>query len=45
MEILRQDDGKKGSFYVEESGERLAEMTYVHAPNGILPVWRCRSAT
>ena len=31
MEILQTDDGKKGSFYIEQAGERLAEMTYVWA--------------
>jgi len=31
MEILQTDDGKKGAFYIEEAGERLAEMTYVWA--------------
>lgn len=31
MEIKQHDDGKKGSFYVEENGKKLAEMTYVWA--------------
>lgn len=31
MEILQSDDGKKGAFYIELDGERLAEMTYVWA--------------
>jgi uncharacterized protein len=31
MEIQQTDDGKKGAFYIEEHGERLAEMTYVWA--------------
>lgn len=31
MEILQSDDGKKGAFYIEQDGERLAEMTYVWA--------------
>jgi predicted GNAT family acetyltransferase len=31
MEILQSDNGKKGSFYIEQDGERLAEMTYVWA--------------
>jgi uncharacterized protein len=29
MEIQHSDDGKKGRFYVEIAGEKLAEMTYV----------------
>lgn len=29
MEIQHSDDGKKGRFYVEIDGEKLAEMTYV----------------
>ncbi len=29
MLIQQEDNGKKGAFYVEENGERLAEMTYV----------------
>ena len=33
MEIQQSDDGKKGAFYIEENGERLAEMTYVWAGN------------
>lgn len=35
MNILQTDDGKKGAFYVEENGERLAEMTYVWAGTGM----------
>ncbi|SOE23859.1 hypothetical protein SAMN06298216_4236 [Spirosomataceae bacterium TFI 002] len=31
MEILQKDDGKKGSFYVEQDNVKLAEMTYVWA--------------
>ena len=31
MEIQQSDDGKKGAFYIEQDGERLAEMTYVWA--------------
>jgi uncharacterized protein len=31
MEIQQTDDGKKGAFYIEQDGERLAEMTYVWA--------------
>ena len=31
MEILQTDDGKKGAFYIEQDGERVAEMTYVWA--------------
>lgn len=29
MEIQHSDDGKKGRFYVEIDGKKLAEMTYV----------------
>ncbi|MDX1909501.1 MAG: GNAT family N-acetyltransferase [Bacteroidia bacterium] len=29
--IQRSDDGKKGVFYLEENGSRIAEMTYVWA--------------
>ena len=29
MEIKHTDDGKKGIFYYEEEGKRLAEMAYV----------------
>ncbi len=29
MNIEQKDNGKKGSFYIEEAGELLAEMTYV----------------
>lgn len=31
MEILHQDDGKKGMFYVEKDKNILAQMTYVWA--------------
>jgi predicted GNAT family acetyltransferase len=31
MEIQQTDDGKKGAFYIEQDGERVAEMTYVWA--------------
>jgi uncharacterized protein len=31
MEILIQDDGNKGRFYIEEAGKTLAEMTFVWA--------------
>jgi uncharacterized protein len=29
MEIQQQDNGTKGSFYIEQEGKQLAEMTYV----------------
>ena len=31
MEIKRQDDGKKGMFYIEVEGTELAQMTYTWA--------------
>lgn len=31
MEIKHEFDGSKGAFYVEENGERLAEMTYTQS--------------
>lgn len=31
MEILQEDDGKKGSFYIMQDGKKAAEMTYVWA--------------
>jgi predicted GNAT family acetyltransferase len=31
MNIQQQDNGKKGSFFLEEDGKRVAEMTYVWA--------------
>ena len=31
MEIKREEDGKRGAFYIEQDGERVAEMTYVRA--------------
>lgn len=34
MEIKHADDGKKGIFYYEEDGKRLAEMTYVWSGSG-----------
>jgi len=35
MEIQQEDNGKKGAFYVEQDGERLAEMTYTWAGEGM----------
>ena len=31
MEIQHQFDGRKGSFYIEKGGKRIAEMVYVMA--------------
>lgn len=31
MEIFQTDNDKGGVFYIEEAGERLAEMTYLHS--------------
>jgi uncharacterized protein len=31
MEILQQDNGINGSFYIEQMGSKVAEMTYVWA--------------
>jgi predicted GNAT family acetyltransferase len=31
MNILHEDNGKKGAFYIEQEGERVAEMTYTWA--------------
>lgn len=35
MNIQQEDNGKKGAFYVETDGERLAEMTYTWAGEGM----------
>lgn len=35
MDIQQEDNGKKGAFYVEQDGERLAEMTYTWAGEGM----------
>lgn len=35
MTIQQRDDGRKGAFYIEETGEQLAEMTYVWAGTGL----------
>ena len=29
MEVIRKNEENKGSFFIEESGEKLAEITYV----------------
>ena len=34
MEILQEDNGHKGSFYIEKEGAILAKMTYVWTGNG-----------
>ncbi len=31
MEILQEDNGKKGKFYIEQDGHQVAEMTYTYA--------------
>ncbi len=31
MEIQREDNGKKGAFFIEDEGNRVAEMTYLFA--------------
>jgi predicted GNAT family acetyltransferase len=31
MQILQQDNNSKGSFYIEQENQRVAEMTYVWA--------------
>ena len=38
MIIQQQDDGKKGAFYIELDGKRLAEMTYVWAGSKVFIV-------
>jgi hypothetical protein len=34
MEIQVEDNGKKGAFFIEENGKRLAEMSFVWAGEG-----------
>jgi len=34
MDIQFEDNGKKGAFFVEENGSRLAEMTFVWTGDG-----------
>ena len=36
MEILRKISDKSGEFYIEKSGKRVAEMTFVFAGKDIL---------
>lgn len=36
MEIQQTDDHKRGSFFIEINGKKLAEMTYVWAGEGII---------
>ena len=36
MEILHNDNGNTGVFYIEQNGERLAEMTYKWNDSSIL---------
>lgn len=31
MEVQQADNGKNGTFFIEESGARIGEMTYVYA--------------
>lgn len=34
MEILQDEHGRNGAFYIEEDGEWVAELTYVKSPDG-----------
>jgi predicted GNAT family acetyltransferase len=34
MEIQHEDQGKKGEFYVEEAGKRVAKLQYFHSREG-----------
>lgn len=36
MEIQHEDNGGKGSFFVEENGKRLAKMSYVWAGSAMI---------
>lgn len=36
MDILQQQQGSKGSFYIEQNGEMVAEMTYSMAGENLL---------
>jgi hypothetical protein len=36
MEVLRHETGSKGSFYIEENGQLLAEMTYSKAGDSLI---------
>lgn len=36
MKILHRDDGKKGTYYLEEGGKAIAEMTYVWAGSKLI---------
>lgn len=36
MDIQFQESGNKGSFYIEQNGQRLAEMTFTKTGNGVL---------
>ena len=38
MNILQQDDEKRGSFYYDEEGKRIAEMTYEWNGNMIINI-------
>lgn len=36
MEILHKQDGNKGEFYIEENGDTIAELTYIHSGDNTL---------
>ena len=36
MQIEQQFDGSKGSFYIEQDGKRIAEMTYVMSASTLM---------
>jgi len=39
MEVKQQEDKKKGSFYVEENGEHLADLEYFHSAAGQITIY------
>ena len=38
MEIEREEHGRKGRFFIDEDGERLAELTYVKSGDGEITI-------
>ncbi len=39
MEVLHEEQKKKGVFYIEENGERLAELEYFHSAPGVITAY------
>jgi predicted GNAT family acetyltransferase len=45
MEISHEENKKKGSFFIEENGDRVAEIQYFHSNTGQITVYHTEVGT